>query len=268
VRLGKLLPRVGTALVGIPLLVLIVGSGPSWGFPVFVFLVTVGALYEYYGIVAPGGAKEAAWWSLAGAVVALGFVIPGPSWGASAALALALGATVSGIAAFAWRRRGSGLRWVILGVFYVGYLFPHLVLLHRFPDGPAWVFFLFLVVMSSDTAGYFAGTLLGKHKPWPSISPNKTLEGTAGQFCGGILAGFLGAMLLIPGLSGAEVFGLAVGLVTLGLGGDLFESWIKRTFGVKDSGSLLPGHGGLLDRVDSLIFSAVFITYYVGWLHS
>lgn len=263
-----MLSRVVTALVGIPVLVLVVASDLPWGFPAFVLLVTTAALHEYYAIVFRARGRAAAWATLLGTVTALGVVIPGTPLQALAFLALILGAAAGAVLAWGWGGRKSHLVWAALGFFYVGYLFPHLVLLHRFENGKAWVFFVLLVVMTADTAGYFVGTWLGKTKLAPTISPNKTMEGAAAQVLGGTLAGFLAARVLLPAISSAEASALALVLTWLGLGGDLFESWFKRTFAVKDSGSLLPGHGGLLDRIDSLIFSAVFMTYYVGILHS
>jgi phosphatidate cytidylyltransferase len=111
------------------------------------------------------------------------------------------------------------------------------------------------------------GTYFGKRKLAPEISPGKTIEGTLGYVAGSVVGGCLGASFLVRELGAIEVVALSGMLSILGQIGDLFESLIKRVFAVKDSGTLLPGHGGLLDRLDSLIFPAVFTTTYLKVFH-
>jgi len=164
--------------------------------------------------------------------------------------------------------RLSRLAWTLLGGVYLGYLLPHWVLLFRMPHGRAWVFFVLLVIMMGDTIAYFVGSRLGTRKLVPDISPGKTVEGALGYVAGSLIGGYLGARFLITELGVMEAIGLSAMLSILGQIGDLFESLIKRVFAVKDSSSLLPGHGGLLDRLDSLIFPAVFATTYLKVFHS
>ena len=159
------------------------------------------------------------------------------------------------------------LAWTLVGAVYLGYLLPHWVLLFRMPHGRAWVFFVLLVIMAGDTAAYFIGTHFGTKKLAPEISPGKTVQGAFGYVAGSVIVGCLGAKFLITELGATEVIALATMLSILGQIGDLFESLIKRVFAVKDSGILLPGHGGLLDRLDSLIFPAVFATTYLKVFH-
>ncbi|HET9143558.1 phosphatidate cytidylyltransferase [Actinophytocola sp.] len=127
-------------------------------------------------------------------------------------------------------------------------------------DGTARVLCFLILVVSSDTGGYIAGVLFGRHPMAPAISPKKSWEGFAGSMTAGIVAGILCLTLLLPGQwwQGA-LFGAA--LVLTATLGDLVESLIKRDLGIKDMGALLPGHGGLMDRMDSLLPSAV-----VSWL--
>jgi phosphatidate cytidylyltransferase len=261
--------RVVTALVAIPPLVFIVGFGPLWLFSTLVFLATALALREYYILVAP----ESTEWRFAGMLLGLAtawtLTLTGPSWTTE----LLLGGAFIGC--FCWAsfsRKGKTerprLSWFFLGLVYLGGFLRHFVLLSELPRGREWIFFLLLTVMAADTGGYFIGTLFGKRKLAPRLSPGKTFEGTAGLIATGTLAGSLGARLWLPSLSGGEAALLAFWLSVLGQLGDLFESWIKRRWGVKDSGALFPGHGGILDRLDSLIFPAVFTTLYVKGLHS
>ena len=163
--------------------------------------------------------------------------------------------------------RWNRLLITLLGGFYVGYLFPHWVLLFRQPRGRAWVFWLLAVIMIGDTTAYFIGRRFGARKLAPEISPGKTVAGAWGYMAGAIVAGLVGAAFLFDQSAWIEMLGLSLVIGVLGQMGDLFESWIKRVFAVKDSGSLLPGHGGLLDRLDSLMFPAVFTTTYLKVFH-
>jgi phosphatidate cytidylyltransferase len=121
--------------------------------------------------------------------------------------------------------------------------------------------------MVGDSAAYFAGRRFGIRKLAPQISPGKTIAGAWGYLAGAALAGFLCAWLVFERFNWTEILLLALIAGVLGQLGDLFESWLKRVFAVKDSGSLLPGHGGLLDRLDSLIFPAVFTSAYLRLFH-
>ena len=260
--------RVITALVAIPPLVFIVGFGPLWLFSTLVFVVTALALREYYLLVVPESTKRRAAGMLLGLATAWTVTLTGPSWTTELSLAGAF------IGCFCWtlflkrENEPQTLSWFLLGLVYLGGFLPHFVLLSELPRGREWIFFVLLTVMAADTGGYFIGTLFGKRKLAPQLSPGKTIEGTAGLIATGTLAGSLAARLWLPSLSGGEAAFLAFWLSVIGQLGDLFESWIKRRWGVKDSGVLFPGHGGILDRVDSLIFPALVTTLYVKGLHS
>ena len=130
------------------------------------------------------------------------------------------------------------------------------------------LFLLLLTVMVSDTAQYYTGRALGRRLLAPAISPKKTIEGAAGGFVFGALVMAIAGAWWMPGIPVALRALLGVAVVALGIGGDLFESMLKRSAGVKDSSSLIPGHGGVLDRIDALLFAApvyyVFLKY--TWL--
>ena len=141
-----------------------------------------------------------------------------------------------------------------VGLFYLG-LFPlTLPAVYGLANGRVLVAAIFVAVWVADTSAYTVGRLIGRHKLAPQISPNKTIEGAAGSLA---LTALVFRLLPVGALgSGAQraVFGLALAIAALA--GDLFESWLKRRAGVKDSGDILPGHGGLLDRIDSLLLAA------------
>jgi len=148
------------------------------------------------------------------------------------------------------------------GLFYVPYLFGYLLLLRGLETGRTWVFFLFLTVWAGDTGAYYIGTRYGKRKLFPKVSPKKTLEGSAGGLLCSLIAG--GGMQLFFSLPLRGVMSMAclgAGLGLIGQIGDLAESILKRSSGIKDSGVLFPGHGGVLDRFDSILFAAPALYY-------
>lgn len=154
-----------------------------------------------------------------------------------------------------------------LAVLYIGATFPYIFALRTMnePFGGYVVILVMAITFGGDTGGYFAGRFLGKHKLYPVVSPKKTVEGAIGGFAFGVGAAFL-CRAILPGLGGLSVVDcLVLGIVGVALGicGDLFESLIKRACGVKDSGTLIPGHGGILDRVDALLFTGPFCVFYL-----
>jgi phosphatidate cytidylyltransferase len=144
----------------------------------------------------------------------------------------------------------------IQGVVYIPLLLSLVVLLRATPDGATWIFLLCAVVFAGDTAALYAGTLWGRHKLCPSISPGKTVEGALGGLAANLLVGIAGKTLFLPGVEWPTCLLFSLGAGLAGQAGDLFESELKRAAGIKDSGNLLPGHGGVLDRIDALLFAA------------
>jgi phosphatidate cytidylyltransferase len=155
---------------------------------------------------------------------------------------------------------------VVLGMLYIGLTLSYLVVVRLLPQGEWLLFFLLVVTWAADTAAYYVGTLHGRRRLAPRISPKKTVEGLAGGFIGATIAAFIARWTFVPSFSAFDTFVLAVLLTLIGLWGDLVESAIKRGAGVKDSGGLLPGHGGMLDRLDSLLFTAPAFYYYVAFM--
>ncbi len=158
----------------------------------------------------------------------------------------------------------SGIGILLFGILYIGFLLPHVALIRNLPEGRTWVLFLIVTVWAGDIFAFLSGSLLGKHKLYPKISPNKTVEGLGGGVGGSILVALIYShFFMVPRLNlGLSVL-LAVGLTVLGQLGDFTESMLKRSAQVKDSGALIPGHGGMLDRMDSFLFSAPFLHYFL-----
>jgi phosphatidate cytidylyltransferase len=151
----------------------------------------------------------------------------------------------------------------VTGCLYGGLGLAPLAALRAGADGLAWVIAALVITWANDTCAYFAGRAFGRHKLYPAVSPNKTWEGFVGGFLGSI-GGLFIARLLFPVLQPLDcvLLGAAGGIV--GPLGDLCESMLKRAYGKKDSGILIPGHGGILDRVDALLFNAPVVYVYVA----
>ncbi len=155
--------------------------------------------------------------------------------------------------------------WTLAGILYIGWLLGYLVSLRGLDDGRNWVFFTLFTTFAFDTTAFFVGRAIGKHHLAPRISPGKTWEGTIGGTIGAVIASLL---FLLPTPLMLEMhWGHAISLGLLvsifGQLGDLTESYFKRKMGVKDSGSLIPGHGGVLDRMDSIVFAGAVVYYYI-----
>lgn len=149
----------------------------------------------------------------------------------------------------------------LAGVLYVGLLGQHFVRLRELPDGYDWVLLAVFTTFATDTGAYAAGRLTGRHKLAPRLSPSKTVEGAVGGLATGALAAWGLNALLGLDRSPAAMLALGAAAAVAGQAGDLAESLIKRAAGVKDMGTILPGHGGVLDRLDSLLFVAPLVYY-------
>ena len=154
------------------------------------------------------------------------------------------------------------------GVFYVGFCSAHLILLRSLDGGINWLLVLTAITVCSDTSAYYAGRLLGKTKLYPALSPGKTRAGAVGGVLGGSVGGTVAAALVFQNIDIFMVGLLGLLLSVIGIIGDLIESLIKRVYGVKDSGQILPGHGGLLDRCDSIILTAPVLYYALYWMQA
>ena len=148
------------------------------------------------------------------------------------------------------------------GIFYVALLFGFQVAILG-GSGKRWLVFLYLVIWASDTGAYYVGTAFGRHRLYEKISPKKSIEGLMGGMLAAMIIAMLCTVWLVPSFGLLEAAVLGAFLAAFGTVGDLVESLIKRSSGVKDSGSLIPGHGGILDRMDSMLFAAPVLYYYL-----
>lgn len=244
-------PRVLSALVLIPAVLWAIAYG-DWP---FTLLIAVGAAIM---AVEWGDMSERRAPARIGVAVALGVVFPvfAAELGdfSAAFVLLTFGAIAAAL--FARQVKASNID-AAYGVLYIGWPCVVLVWLRQQPDGSDWTVMLFAIAWSADIMAYAIGNLFKGPKLWPRFSPNKTWSGFLGGMTAAVLAAVIAESLLdvrIP-LWAAIAIGLVTGLATMA--GDLWESALKRRFGVKDAGSLIPGHGGILDRVDGLMFAVI-----------
>lgn len=157
----------------------------------------------------------------------------------------------------------TGVSVVVFGVMYIAWTLGHLISLRALANGQNLIFFVLIVTWGVDTGAYYTGKLFGKHKLSPVISPGKTIEGAIGGIISCVGAAFLARWLFLKGLEVNDTVLIGIVLGIISQIGDLSESLLKRSAGFKDSGSLIPGHGGMLDRVDSLIFTVPAFYYFI-----
>ena len=155
---------------------------------------------------------------------------------------------------------------LFFGVAYISGCLSYLISIRQMTDGTALIVFLLTMIWGGDAGAYYVGRAMGKRKLYPAISPNKTVEGSLGGLLGSFMTGVLAKFALVPLFSLADLFFLTLLLGTFGQLGDLAESMLKRSAGVKDSSGLIPAHGGLLDKLDSVAFAAPMFYYYLFWV--
>lgn len=157
------------------------------------------------------------------------------------------------------------LRKTALSIFYPSLLTAHFILLRKLDNGILLLFLVFIIAFVGDISAFYAGRNFGKRKLMPNVSAAKTIEGSLGSIAGSILAALVFRHFFLPGISAVNIVIMTAAANILGQIGDLCESTLKRSSGIKDSGGILPGHGGVLDRIDSLLFIGPFVYYYVSY---
>jgi len=263
--------RVLSAIAFLPPFVLLVQFGTPFHFFLLISVAILVGLYEFYAMAAAGGFHPLTPLGMAGGLMlaSLQFVGAPAPWLASAlagsVIVLLISLLLGGRGPKEAASRGA---ITLLGMLYVAGLLSFAALLRSMPLGRTYVFYLVMVTWAGDVGSFYAGTTLGKKLLYPSISPHKTVEGSLGGLLGCAVASLLAKLWFWEGLGTIQGMGLGVGLGIMGQIGDLCESMLKRSFGVKDAGTLIPGHGGVLDRVDSLLFSGpvLYVAVLAGWV--
>ncbi len=148
---------------------------------------------------------------------------------------------------------------------YLPYFLSFALLLGEAPQGRSWILFLLVVIVTGDTGAYYTGRQIGRHKLCPAVSPKKTVEGAVGGLFSSVVGGSIIGLIFLRNVPLASLFFFSLAVAATGQVGDLIESMIKRNSGKKDSSGLLPGHGGLLDRLDSLIFAFPVLWTLLQW---
>lgn len=254
--------RLWTAAVALPLLLAIVLWAPPRVFTLFIAILTAIGLYEVAAMIKARG-------NALGMLILLGLVgsaplllhqftypLIVPILVIAGMMLLTVGVGVYGAASVT-----AGPMLIALGALWVGVLFPYFALLRNSSHGVGAIIMVILLVVASDSGAYFAGRSIGRIKLLPRVSPNKTVEGAIGGLAAVVVAVVILRPWLVPAWTARSAVAIGLGVGVLAQAGDLANSAYKRVAGVKDSGWLFPGHGGLMDRACSLVF-AVVLTYY------
>jgi phosphatidate cytidylyltransferase len=265
---SNLATRLITAAVVAPLILLLLYLGPVWGWSIFILAATGLSAAEFFAMSHPGD-----WIARAvGVLVTLG-VAAVFYWGAEPRALLTIMAALPVLSILLALARLGDIRTAAarmaattFGPLWVA-LLMFLALLRRDQgsSGPGYVLMSLMFAWLADTGAYFAGRAFGKHKLYEAVSPKKTVEGLVGALLGAMLGAMLAHFWYLPEvpLLDALVLSLVGGL--LGQLGDLGESLLKRSTGVKDSGEIVPGHGGMLDRLDALFVTSALVYLYTRW---
>jgi phosphatidate cytidylyltransferase len=258
--------RLLTAAVWAPFILFLLYIAPSWAFPLVAGVVCALGAWELFTMLVPGQRLLQGWGVLASAAVFALFALTAlQSFIALGMVVLTCaGMLVSLAQPEPIERAAMRTGWAIAGPLYIGGLFATTALLYQRPNGGSWVLLALLCAFWSDTGGYFVGRYYGKRKLAPVVSPKKTVEGALGGLAAGLLGGLLAHFWFLRELPLSHAVALSLVATAVGQAGDLCESLIKRSMGVKDSGTVLPGHGGILDRSDAMLFSAAAIWVYVA----
>jgi phosphatidate cytidylyltransferase len=251
----------------LPLLILITLKATPFQFSLLVFLLTLLGLDEFYRMALPARRGEGMLAAIAGACSVFSVFAAHPLAPLMALTLLVLVFCLVTLFRLQDIRQAAGdAALVLMGFLYVPLLLSHLILIRTLPHGVSWLFLIMVIVMTGDSAAYYVGSSIGKTKLYPAVSPKKSIEGSLGGLAGSVVGALISRALFFPELTVADCVATALLLGFLGQLGDLFESLIKRSCGVKDSGVIFPGHGGILDRLDSILFAAPAAYYYALFL--
>jgi phosphatidate cytidylyltransferase len=252
----------------VPPLILLIVWGPPFTLSLMVLAATFLGLREFYNLALPSSKRTERFVG-----IGLGLILAALlAWGDSRSIPLLL-VLILLILSVLFMGTSQDLASTIpsigislFGILYIGFLLSHVSLIRNLQNGKAWALFLILTVWAGDIFAFSGGSLFGKHKLYPKISPKKSYEGLIAGIIGSILVALAFSFLFLPHLGSGTCVLLAIGIEILGQIGDFTESMLKRSARVKDSGDLIPGHGGMLDRLDSFLFSSPFLYYSLLYL--
>jgi phosphatidate cytidylyltransferase len=264
---SQLRQRLLSAAVFIPILLVIIWFGPLWLFSLLIAAVALLGAIEFYRLATHGGWQPSV---VLGVAFTLFFIADAYFAEPRATEILIPAAVALPLLWLLLRSRGektlANWLWTVGGIFYIGWMLGHFIPLRELEQGRDWVILALFTTFAADSGAYLFGRAWGRHLMVPKISPGKTWEGTFAGIIAGIAAAVaLNAILGLP-VSYWQVSILGFLIAAVAFAGDLVESMLKRSTGVKDSGRLVPGHGGILDRLDSVVFTVVLVYYYVVWV--
>jgi phosphatidate cytidylyltransferase len=257
-----------TGIIAVPILIYIIGPGPTWLFHGLLFLVSVVGLFEFFRITTPNLPAFIKVVSAALAFLLFWFISRGPFFMSFAIASLGVIIPLTLYLLVYRSHRDHAIEdtgKIVLGLLYVCLPLSLLIFVDKHPKGNIWIFFLLAVIFMSDTGAFYVGRAFGKHKLYPSVSPGKTWEGAVGGLLSSLLAASIFVRIFPIDKFNFYLLVLAASLSIMGQVGDLAESMLKRSHGVKDSGTILPGHGGVLDRIDALLFSIPILYIFLSW---
>jgi phosphatidate cytidylyltransferase len=270
---SNLAVRLATAAVGAPLILLVLYKGPPWGFYLLVLPATLIAAWELFAMTHPGDRpSQVMGVGMTAATSAATYFASGDAHDVRVPLTVMICVPLAGPLLTLARlgdMQTAALRACAMGFgpLFVGIPVTLLAVMRRDlgVGGPGFVLLSFMFAWFGDTGGYFAGRFLGRRKLYEAVSPKKTVEGAIGSLAGSLIGMLLAHFWFLPTLSLAHGIPLALVAGALGQAGDLGESVLKRSFGVKDSGAIVPGHGGILDRIDALMLTSAVTYLYTLW---
>ena len=264
-RGGALLQRVLSTLILLPIFLAIVMAGPLWLFGTTLVLVGAVGQWEFTGMFERAGIGTHRVLGLVGGLaVTSGFALP---LSEQVVFTAALLFVLTGVL---WGQNATRIAWepvaiTIVGILYVNWLLGYGFALRELPAGKEWVLLLIWVTWLGETAAYVVGSTLGRRPLAPVISPKKTVEGAVAQLAVSIVAAVVGQAWFFAALPVESAVAVGALLGVVGQVGDLVESALKRSVGTKDTGRVIPGHGGMLDRIDSLLFNTPVLFYYAAY---
>jgi len=267
--MSNLAVRLLTAAVFVPLLLLLLYRGPAWGLYLLILPASLIGTYELVAMTHPGDRlSQGVALVLAAGVSAALYFGADPRWAVTVLAVTPVAGPVLTLLRLG-DVKTAALRALSMSVapLFVAVPLVWLAIVRRdVPHGASYVVMTLMFAWFGDTGGYFAGRFLGKHKLYEAVSPKKTVEGAIGSLFGSVVGGLLAHFWFLPSIPLWHVVPLALVAGALGQAGDLGESVLKRSTGVKDSGAIVPGHGGILDRIDALVLTSTVVYLYTLWI--